>query len=95
MWLERWLIIIPVLTHPRLVPYTIYFPTPTEIALTVASAALLAAMTLVFFKFFPAISIWEIAEGRAKAGGIQEPEEMPRAKPASAFRSAMRRRLGP
>lgn len=95
MWLERWLIIIPVLTHPRLVPYTLYFPTLTEIALTAASAALLAAMTFVFFKLFPVISIWEIAEGRAKAGAAPGPEEMPQARPVSAFRSVMRRRLGP
>ena len=64
MWLERWLIIIPVLTHPRLAPYTEYYPTLTEFALTAASAALLALMVLVFFKIFPIISIWEISEQR-------------------------------
>ncbi len=64
MWMERWLIIIPVMTHPRLIPYTMYFPTLTEISLTAASAALLALMVLVFFKIFPAISIWEVSEQR-------------------------------
>jgi Ni/Fe-hydrogenase subunit HybB-like protein len=64
MWIERWLIIIPVLTHPRLVPYTLYFPTLTEISLTAASAALLVFMAMVFFKLFPPISIWEVSEQR-------------------------------
>jgi Ni/Fe-hydrogenase subunit HybB-like protein len=64
MWLERWLIIIPVVTHPRLAPYTLYFPTFTEISLTAASVALLALMLLVFFKIFPPVSLWEISEQR-------------------------------
>ena len=64
MWLERWLIIIPVVTHPRLAPYTLYYPTLTEISLTAASIALLALMLLVFFKIFPPISIWEVSEQR-------------------------------
>ncbi len=92
MWLERWLIIVPVLTHPRLVPYTVYFPTLTEIALTAASFALLAALTLVFFKFFPAVSIWEVAEGRANeeaAKGV-----IPPVKPSPSLRTPFRRRIG-
>ncbi len=64
MWLERWNIIVPTLTHPRLIPYAIYRPTLTEISLTAASLALFGLMFLVFFKLFPAVSIWEVAEGR-------------------------------
>jgi Ni/Fe-hydrogenase subunit HybB-like protein len=64
MWLERWYIIIPTLTQPRLIPYTIYTPTLTEISLTAASFALFGLMFLIFFKLFPAVSIWEVAEGR-------------------------------
>lgn len=64
MWLERWYIIVPTLTHPRLVPYAIYQPTLTEFALTAASLALFALLFLLFFKLFPAVSIWEVAEGR-------------------------------
>jgi len=64
MWLERWNIILPTMTHPRLVPYAIYLPTLTEASLTAASLALFGLMFLVFFKLFPAVSIWEIAEGR-------------------------------
>jgi molybdopterin-containing oxidoreductase family membrane subunit len=67
MWLERWNIIIPTLTHPRLIAFTSYFPSLTEIALTAASVALLGLMLLVFFKLVPAVSIWEVAEGRLVA----------------------------
>lgn len=64
MWLERWNIIIPTVTHPRLIAYTTYFPTMTEIAITAASFAMLVLLPLLFFKLFPAVSIWEMAEGR-------------------------------
>ncbi len=64
MWLERWNIIVPTMTHPRLIPYAIYQPTLTEISLTAASFALFCLMFLVFFRLFPAVSIWEIAEGQ-------------------------------
>jgi Ni/Fe-hydrogenase subunit HybB-like protein len=64
MWLERWNIIVPTMTHPRLMPYAFYTPSTTEIALTSASIALFLLMFLVFFKLFPAVSIWEVIEGR-------------------------------
>lgn len=82
MWLERWLIIVPVITHPRLAPVTTYLPTWTEVALTAASAALLALLTMCFFKLFPIISIWEVAEGRVVDAAHQQvvippPEPVP------------------
>ncbi len=64
MYLERWNIIVPTMTHPRLIPYALYSPTLTEASLTAASLALFGLMFLVFFKLFPAVSIWEVAEGR-------------------------------
>lgn len=64
MWLERWNIIVPTMTHPYLIPYAGYTPTLTEIALTAGSVALFVFMFVVFFKLFPVISIWEVAEGR-------------------------------
>jgi Ni/Fe-hydrogenase subunit HybB-like protein len=64
MWLERWYIIVPTMTHARLVPYATYQPTLTEWSLTAASVALFCLMFIVFFKLFPAVSIWEVAEGR-------------------------------
>ncbi len=67
MWLERWNIIAPTMTHPYLVRYATYQPTLTEIALTAASVALFIFLFAVFFKLFPVVSIWEVAEGRVVA----------------------------
>lgn len=64
MWLERWILVVPTLTHPRLIAYSNYTPTLTEISLTVASGALFVLLFILFFKLFPAVSIWEVAEGR-------------------------------
>ena len=63
-WLERWNIVVPTVTHPRNIAYSMYTPTLTEIGLTVASVALFVLMFVVFYKFFPAVSLWEVAEGR-------------------------------
>jgi len=65
MWLERWNIVVPTLTHPRLILWGYYAPTLTEWSLTAASFALFAFLFLVAFKLFPPVSIWEVAEGRA------------------------------
>ncbi len=64
MWLERWNIIVPTLEHPRLIPWARYTPTLTEWSLTAAALALFVLLLLVFFKLFPAISLWEVTEGR-------------------------------
>ncbi|MBI3958888.1 MAG: polysulfide reductase NrfD, partial [Chloroflexi bacterium] len=64
MWLERWNIIIPTLTHPRLVRWSGYAPSATEWTLTAASFALFILLFLIFFKLVPPVSIWEVAEGR-------------------------------
>ncbi|HEY5728960.1 MAG TPA: NrfD/PsrC family molybdoenzyme membrane anchor subunit [Anaerolineales bacterium] len=64
MWLERWNIIIPTVTHPMLVPYATYTPSLTEISISVASLAGFLLMFMIFFKLFPAIAIWELAEGK-------------------------------
>ncbi len=69
MWLERWNILMPTLTHARLMPYTTYTPTITEIAVTISTFGILTLMFVVFYKFFPSISIWEVEEGRALKQG--------------------------
>src|SRR3990172_3904048 len=79
MWLERWNIIIPTVTHPMLVPYATYTPSLTEISIAIASLAGFLLMFMIFFKLFPAISIWELAEGSVieeaqKQVVIPEPE---------------------
>jgi len=64
MWLERFLIIVPTLAHPRLsFARGGYSPTWVEITITVGTFAYFGLLYLLFTKFFPIISIWEIKEG--------------------------------
>jgi molybdopterin-containing oxidoreductase family membrane subunit len=73
MWLERFIIVVPTLSHPRL-PFGegLYWPTWVEWGETAGSFALFALFYLLFTKLFPVISIWEIREGRE---GVKEVEE--------------------
>jgi len=68
MWLERFTIIIPSLTRPRL-SYGIgfYHPTWVEISIMAASFAAFILLYVLFAKVFPIVSIWEVREGREKA----------------------------
>jgi Ni/Fe-hydrogenase subunit HybB-like protein len=63
MWLERLMIIVPTLTRPRM-PIGIgrYAPTWVEWAIMAASAAGIILLYVLFTKFFPIVSIWEIEE---------------------------------
>jgi Ni/Fe-hydrogenase subunit HybB-like protein len=63
MWLERLMIIVPTLTRPRM-PIGIggYSPSWVEVAIMVASAAAIILLYVLFTKFFPIVSIWEIEE---------------------------------
>jgi Ni/Fe-hydrogenase subunit HybB-like protein len=95
MWLERWNIIIPTVTHPRMIPWATYTPTLTEWSLTAGSAALFMLMLLVFFKLFPAVSLWEVAEGRVvdEAQATIEIPLPPESVPPKWERRGIRRRL--
>ncbi len=66
MWLERWNILIPTLTHPRLISYTAYVPNITEIAITLSTFGILGLIFVVFYKFFPLVALWELEAGRAR-----------------------------
>lgn len=60
MWLERYIIIVPTLSMPRLAAaWGSYSPSWVEISITVATFAVMALLYLVFAKLFPIISIWE------------------------------------
>jgi len=73
MWLERFTIVVPTLSYPRLpFPEGIYWPTWVEWGETAGSFALFALFYLLFTKLFPIISIWEIQEGREV--GLREVE---------------------
>ena len=74
MWLERFLIVVPSLSHPRL-PMTAasYVPSWVEWSLLAAFVAMFLLLYAVFTKLFPIISIWEVREGREH--GIREVTE--------------------
>lgn len=74
MWLERFIIVVPTLSNPRL-PFGegLYAPTWVEWGEMAGSFALFALFYVLFTKVFPVISIWEIREGREV--GLKEVEE--------------------
>jgi molybdopterin-containing oxidoreductase family membrane subunit len=64
MWLERYNIVVPTLTRPRLPsPVASYVPTWVEWSILLGSFGVFALLYVVFSKIFPIISIWEVREG--------------------------------
>jgi len=66
MWLERFTIIVPTLTKPLEEGYNfgLYRPTLTEWVISSGSLAGFALLLIVFARFFPIISLWEIQEAK-------------------------------
>ncbi len=77
MWIKRFVIVVPSLSDP-LMPYAwgTYTPSVVEILIAVGSMAGFALIITVFAKFFPIISIEEMAEGW-EAAAAREPEPQP------------------
>ncbi len=68
MWLERWTIVVPSLSNPRLAgTHAHYFPTWVEWGIFAGESALFILAYMCFTKLFPIVSIWEIQEGRELA----------------------------
>jgi molybdopterin-containing oxidoreductase family membrane subunit len=68
MWLERLIIVVPSLSVPYVdFPSHSYWPSLTEISIFAAALAAFCLAFMIFAKFFPLISIWEIEEGRELA----------------------------
>jgi molybdopterin-containing oxidoreductase family membrane subunit len=68
MWLERWTIVVPSLSNPRLPGTAVpYFPSWVEWSIFAGAVAMFALLYMVFTKVFPIVSIWEIREGREAA----------------------------
>ncbi len=69
-WFKRYLIVIPGLAHPYLpiqdVPASWKHYTPSLIEMTIVAATFAAMLLIVtvFSRFFPIISVWEVAEGK-------------------------------
>jgi molybdopterin-containing oxidoreductase family membrane subunit len=70
MWLERFLIIVPTLAHPRLeFNWGSYSPTWVEIVLAAGPFGYFVLLYALFTKLFPIVAVWEYKEGfRAGAG---------------------------
>ncbi|MBC8327841.1 MAG: polysulfide reductase NrfD [Planctomycetes bacterium] len=68
MWLERYLIVIPSLSNPRLPREEVsYAPSWVEWSLLASFLAAFIFLYGLFTKFFPIVSIWEVREGRERA----------------------------
>jgi molybdopterin-containing oxidoreductase family membrane subunit len=71
MWLERLNIVVPSLANPRLpYPTGFYMPSIVEWGMFAGAIATFILGFVLFARFFPLISIWEIQEGRAES--VQE-----------------------
>jgi Ni/Fe-hydrogenase subunit HybB-like protein len=65
MWLERYIVIVPTETFPRLgyeLGHGVYLPTFAEISITAGCFAGMAFLYMIFTKLFPMIPIWETAQ---------------------------------
>ncbi len=66
-WFKRYLIVIPTMAHPYLpvqhVPeeFVVYTPTIIETSVTIMTLVMVLMIISVLSKFFPVISIWEMA----------------------------------
>jgi Ni/Fe-hydrogenase subunit HybB-like protein len=63
MWLKRFLIVVPGMAEP-IMPWDWgrYAPTWVEITITAGSAAAIPLLLILFFRFFPAMSVHELEE---------------------------------
>jgi molybdopterin-containing oxidoreductase family membrane subunit len=68
MWLERFVIVVPTLTNPRLPSEAvIYSPTWVEWSILAGCLSFFILLYMIFTKIFPIVSIWEVREGREKS----------------------------
>ena len=68
MWIERFLIIVPSLSHKYLAySWGTYRPTWVEITITAGTFAAMALLYMLFSKVVPIISVWELKAGPREA----------------------------
>jgi len=79
MWLKRFLIVVPGMAEP-VMPWDWgrYAPTWVEITITIGSAAAIPLILIIFFRFFPVMSVHEMEEVE------HEPERRPTLQPSFA-----------
>lgn len=74
MWVKRLLIVVPVVAHPRIAgAWGSFNPTWVAIAITVAAAAAIPLLLMLFFKLFPILSVYEIEEMAAEGARYGSP----------------------
>jgi Ni/Fe-hydrogenase subunit HybB-like protein len=76
MWIERFTIVAPTLTHPAMGGTGVYVPQLTELLIAFGSLAAFTLLFLLFFKVFPALSIWELEEGEQVAAVHEKARQM-------------------
>ena len=70
MWLERYTIVVPSLSHTRLpYPVGVYSPSWVEMSLMAGCFAAFILLYIMFSKVFPIVSIWEVQEGIEESVG--------------------------
>ena len=68
MWLERFVIVVPTLSNPRLPNESAFYgPTWIEWSVFAGCVSFFIVLYMIFTKFFPIVSIWEVREGREKS----------------------------
>jgi len=84
MWLERFLIVVPPLARKYL-PYSwgSYRPTWVEITIMAGAFAVMPLFYLLFAKFVPIISIWELKVGLQKAVAVRDQLRVAASEPTS------------
>jgi len=77
MWLKRLLIVVPAVAHPLIAgAWGSFQPTWVAIGITVGAAAAIPLLLMLFFKFFPILSIdemEEVAAEEARSVGVAHP----------------------
>lgn len=82
MWLKRYLIVVPSMAAPMMpIEFGAYWPSRVEVAITLAAFAAIPLMLMLFFRFFPILSIYEMEE-------MMEENEEPEPEPESETESA-------
>jgi len=68
MWLERFVIVVPTVSNPRLpLDRGIYHPSWVEWSMLTGCFCFFILLYVLFTRFFPIVSIWEVQEGRMNA----------------------------
>jgi molybdopterin-containing oxidoreductase family membrane subunit len=82
MWLKRYLIVVPSMATPMMpTEWGAYWPSRVEIAITLAAAASVPLLLMLFFRIFPILSIYEMEEVAEHEEGSAE--EAPESEPAA------------